>query len=227
MIIDLPEYFARTDERGIKYVYIEDGILKLRNDVGFKALMKEIVYYKSENKCIYCGKKICRNQMTVDHSIPQDVGGPTITNNLVLSCNKCNSEKSNMSAIQYKHYLSEENLTKKREFFQEVQLKNEELKATKDFSFLNGWVTEMPINKIRGYKEVNKEDFLKNISNKKKKTKYEKIKDFYHKYGRLHKAIVVDRNNRLLGGFTSLMFCKNNHLKTVPVIKLENVEIFF
>lgn len=229
MIIDLPKEFTRTDANGIKYVYIEDGILKLRFNIEFKRIMRELIYSQKGHKCYYCGKKMDRNQMTVDHIIPQDVGGPTITNNLALACHKCNGEKSNMNAMQYKQYLGKKTSAERIEYSQRIQLENEKLKTKKNFPFLNDWVIEMPINKIRGYQRKGRCNFYQSNQNynKKKKTKYAKIEEFYRKYDRLHKAIVVDRNNRLLGGYTSLMFAKNNHLKTVPVIKLENVEIFY
>lgn len=229
MIIDLPEKFTRTDERGIKYVYIEDGILKLRFDIGFKGIMKELVYSKKGYRCFYCGKVLQKEQITIDHLIPQTIGGPTITNNLVPACKRCNEEKNSMTEVQYEEYLCKPTPAKKREYVQEAHLENELLKAEKEFGFLNDWVIEMPINKIKGYKEMGRYSFSQGNKNneKRKKTKYSKIEDFYHKYGRLHKAIVVDRNNRLLGGFTSLMFAKNHHLKNVPVIKIENVEIFY
>ena len=37
--------------------------------------------------------EISMEEMTIDHMYPQDFGGPTITNNLLPSCKKCNNDK--------------------------------------------------------------------------------------------------------------------------------------
>lgn len=228
MIIELPKSFTRYNERGVRVVYIEDNILKMKVNVYFKGVMKAIVRSKRFGRCFYCGKILSKEQQTVDHIIPQEVGGPTITNNLVLACKKCNNEKSNMNAIQYSKYLKRESINSKKNYFKEVQRKNEKLKKVKNFSFLNGWVTEMELDQIKGYKEHHQYfDINDNRKKRKKQSKYERAEYFYKEYGRLRKAIIVDRNNRLLSGYTSLKFAKNNWIRKVPVIKLDNVEIFY
>ena len=218
MIIDLPETFFQKDRNGIMEVYIENGILKLRADVSFKKLMREITYKKKGNKqCFYCGRKISSDQINVDHMIPQDVGGPTIPNNLVPSCNKCNNTKSNMTLEQYLEYLAKKTAKERKEFSMHAQQEIEKMKFMKDFSFLNGWVSQMNVEEIH-WKKRDDRDYRGN--------KYNRIEEFYQKYGRLRKAIVVDRNHNLLGGYVSLMFAMNNQIEIVPVIVLENVEIF-
>ena len=63
MNIELPENFTRINERGIKEVYIQDGILKIKHTVWFKALMRELTYRKKGIKiCSYCGKKYNANK---------------------------------------------------------------------------------------------------------------------------------------------------------------------
>lgn len=225
MNIELPKKFTRYDKNGVREVYIEKGILKMKNTVGFKSLMRKMTYELKGMRCFYCGKFVPPSRITIDHLIPQDIGGPTIINNLVPACNRCNVEKSNMNLIQYMKYLKRKNKIAQANYFKEVQSKNEKLKKIKDFSFLNGWVVEMEVEKIKvgNYKKYSNSS----EKSKKKKSKYQRTSAFYKKYGRFRKAIIVDRNNYLLGGFTSLMYAKNNHIKTVPVIILENVEIFF
>lgn len=230
MNIELPENFTRINERGIKEVYIQDGILKIKHTVWFKALMRELTYRKKGIKiCSYCGKKIQRKQMTIDHIIPQEIGGPTIINNLLPCCKSCNGEKANMTLKQYSNYLNKRTIVAKKEYLKKVQYQNEQLKSRSDFNFLNDWVLYVETSKIK----MNREDIRwknfksKDFENSKKKNKYNMIKGFYHKYGRLKKAIIVDKNYHLLGGFTSLMFARKNHIKKIPVIVLENVEIFY
>ena len=39
----------------------------------------------------------------MDHLYPQDLGGPTIPNNLAPTCSDCNSEKGNLTEKQYRN----------------------------------------------------------------------------------------------------------------------------
>ncbi|MDI6689688.1 MAG: HNH endonuclease [Actinomycetota bacterium] len=43
-----------------------------------------------EECCVYCG---CKENLSFDHIIPRNRGGPDITSNLVLACKSCNSSK--------------------------------------------------------------------------------------------------------------------------------------
>ena len=118
MIIDLSEKFIMYDERGRnKLAWVEDGILKLKVDASFRKAMYELTYeLKGRNVCEYCGKTFLDEDMTLDHMIPQERGGPTITNNLVPSCKECNSKKSNMTAEQYIKYKNLSGTEKKKYF---------------------------------------------------------------------------------------------------------------
>ena len=86
MIIELPKEFTFFNEIGEEVAYIDGrGILKLKSVAAFRKVMFEIAYeMKGRNRCCYCGKTVESNRMTIDHMYPQDFGGPTITNNLLL-----------------------------------------------------------------------------------------------------------------------------------------------
>lgn len=43
--------------------------------------------------CSYCGKKLTFAQATLDHVVPQSLGGGSGLTNLVLACEKCNKRK--------------------------------------------------------------------------------------------------------------------------------------
>lgn len=63
--------------------------------------------FKQKNKpvCAYCEKNITnKEELTVDHKIPLSRGGTTIESNLVISCYKCNSEKSDMTDEEYSSF---------------------------------------------------------------------------------------------------------------------------
>ena len=50
---------------------------------------------KDNNQCVYCGGKV----WSIDHIIPQDMGGTEHPDNLVPCCSKCNSSKRNKNLI--------------------------------------------------------------------------------------------------------------------------------
>ena len=55
------------------------------------------LYIRDSAKCMYCGKDISLSSFTFDHIVPQCDGGKTNWLNVVASCMKCNSKKSNKS----------------------------------------------------------------------------------------------------------------------------------
>lgn len=226
MIIDLPKQFTLCDELGKVIAYVQDGRLYLRYDAPFKHLMYELTYsIYGKDKCYCCGKEVKKNQITLDHIIPQDYGGPDITNNLIPYCRECNNEKDNIMLEQFKEYLylKTKDHKKRDEYIKKMKKQNEVMKYDKEFSYLGDWVQQMKLSVIRGYKE------RVSYSTKKtaKQNKQEKIADAYKKYGRLPKPILVDCKKHLLSGYVALMYAKNNKITEVPVILLENVEVFY
>ena len=77
---------------------------------------KEAIAMKSDNKCVWCGKKVYIGYpgATIDHYIPLKKGGTNEFTNLVLMCEECNQKKGsyviplNIAARHLKEpYLSE------------------------------------------------------------------------------------------------------------------------
>ena len=64
-------------------------------------LMQEIKFNRQnllerdDYKCQYCGKNLPTKELNMDHVIPRDRGGATSWENVVISCIRCNSKKSN------------------------------------------------------------------------------------------------------------------------------------
>lgn len=232
MNIILPEQFTRYDEKtGKKIVFIENGILYMRNDVSFKSLMRDLTYAIYGKKiCQCCGNKIPSKKLSIDHIIPQDYGGPDITNNLVPYCKECNERKANLMPKQHSKYLKIEGQKEKSEFVKKCSDENEKVRYDKEFLHLcDGkelWVKQMRVSKIRGTKkEVHyPSEFGKN---KHKQPKYRKTEIFYAKYQNFQKPIIVDRRKHLLGGYVAVNFAKNNSITEVPVIIIENMEVFY
>ena len=74
---------------------------------------KQKIMLKSNERCCHCGKKAYIGYgATIDHFIPLSEGGTNRDINLVMLCDKCNSEKQNkiMHPRSYLKYLNEEPL---------------------------------------------------------------------------------------------------------------------
>ena len=206
MIMDLPEKFSIGDARQKNDAFIEDGILKIRKDASYRFVIYELTFKLKGGKhiCRYCGKIFSDRKMTMDHMYPQDMGGPTITNNLLPSCQKCNSEKSDMTREQYETYKHLEIVGKNcKEYLKD-------LRGYKEF------ISKRELSTIIA--EIRLGDCTQNA-------KYKKVVECYEKYYHIPKPIIVDKNGFLLDGFYSVIFAKNNSITSLPAIELENVEV--
>lgn len=220
MIMDLPRRFSIGDAKQKNDAYIERGILKIRKTASFRYVVYELTFILrgGKHKCRYCGKKFDNKKMTIDHMYPQDMGGPTITNNLLPSCQTCNGEKSDMTSKEYKKYLDLKKKGKNKEFLQKLTEEKENLRKRKEYQIPKEWICEKEISTI--FVEVRLED-------SEQTAKYKKVKEFYSQYGYFQKPIIVDKNGFLLDGFYTVMFAKNHQITTIPAIQLENVEVIF
>jgi len=78
------------------------AVIRLRTFVNpkkkiqfYKPFTRKNVYDRDNHKCQYCSDRVSMAQMTFDHVKPRSKGGLTSWNNIVCSCYKCNSKKSN------------------------------------------------------------------------------------------------------------------------------------
>jgi 5-methylcytosine-specific restriction endonuclease McrA len=72
---------------------------KSKNHIAFYS-QSDILEVKKNfcNKCAYCESQI---KLTIDHFIPVSVGGPDCISNFVLSCFKCNRNKSDKDPMTW------------------------------------------------------------------------------------------------------------------------------
>lgn len=219
MIIDLPQHSPNESLIINDTMKIQDGLLTLQFPINFKDCMYALTYFmKGNEKCFYCNRTFPKDKITLDHFIPQNFGGPTIPNNLFPACKNCNCEKTNMLKPFYDSYLSLSTTKERKQFVSDFQQMCHFLHRWYGFAFIKDWVEEKEIDHI-----------IVNISldGSYKGKKYRKIKEFYKQYQHFQKPLILDRKNFLLDGFTTLMFAKDNGIKVVPVIVLENVEVIF
>lgn len=221
MIMDLPENYEYWSKSGKREAYIEDGILKLETPEIYKRVVYQLTYLLNGGKhlCLYCHKEITFNKVTLDHMYPQFMGGPTITNNLLPSCLTCNNEKSNLTKSEYMEFLwlKHRDCRKAKEYQLMVDYNKEALRKAHQYEMPQSWISKKEITKIYAifsFGEPNKES-----------KKYQKVRDFYKNYGYFQKPIIVDINGFLLDGFYTVLYAKNNNIRIIPVIQLENVEV--
>jgi 5-methylcytosine-specific restriction endonuclease McrA len=60
------------------------------------------LWIQQYKKCFYCGAELTFKESTVDHKLPRARGGKSNIENLVCSCQKCNSKKSITDQPNYK-----------------------------------------------------------------------------------------------------------------------------
>lgn len=223
MIIDLPKnfrfYYPKKGAKELKgNAEVRDGFLYIYGEVPFRRLMYDITYcLKGRTKCSYCGKEMNRQDATLDHAYVQDMGGPTVPNNLEPCCADCNSQKANFSKEQYARFLIL-NEADRKIYRKTVDTEQKLMRKNGMYSFPTEWLTQMSIQKFIVRVDLNKEF---------KGREYSKIKALYKEYGSLPKPIITDKDGFVLDGFASLMLAKEEELKLVPVIVLENVKVKF
>lgn len=228
MKLILPEGDYRFED-GIAEV--KDGILYIYKSGVFKEVMYRLTYLVYGNDtCYYCHRKLRTNmneadnteffsQITLDYVIPQDFGGPPITNNLRPACSECNSMKGNMYADEFEEYLSfhgkndNYSLAQKRSFNEYLEFAQAQRKFGVIESLPQEWLT----------KETLKNIYVNFWIDQPLGMLYQKQDRFFKKYKRLPKPIVISKNKFLLDGFNTILLAKYNFNQKIDVIFLENV----
>lgn len=59
----------------------------------FVRFSRQNIYLRDKNTCQYCGKRLPRSELNLDHVIPRSRGGRTTWENIVCSCINCNLQK--------------------------------------------------------------------------------------------------------------------------------------
>ena len=219
MTIEIPQGYILIKE-GTIIAFEENGILKIRPWLGiFHDIMYDLTYkLKGDTRCYYCGKEVdCEGvHLTLDHVYPRALGGPTIPQNLVPACKKCNGCKENMTPDQFKAYMCLESFDKKREF-KKAFLKIKDFQEKWVHVLPAEWTSQTPIGEL--FVSIDLSDTSTN--------KYRKTKEYYQRTGHFRKPIVIDSHRFVLDGFTEVLYAKNNKIREIPTIVLENVEVIF
>ena len=78
---------------------LADNSIELRRRpkrLNLKAKVRNSIFERDQGKCAYCnGQMLYSDNWHIDHIQPVSKGGTNEETNLVLSCSRCNLEKSN------------------------------------------------------------------------------------------------------------------------------------
>ena len=218
MIIEIPRGYTFIKDGGI-IAFEENGILKIYGRKGkFEDVMYDLTYeLKGRDKCYYCGRKIENSsQITLDHIHPVSLGGPTIPQNLLPACRKCNSRKENMTPQQFQAYKNLVDEQQRKKFLQEYL--NVKLFQERWVHILpEDWISEITISDLLVLMDLNDTNTRK----------YKRTKEYYMRCKQFPKPIIVDSQRFVLDGFTQVLYAKNNKIKNIPTIILENVAVIF
>ncbi|MGD8387386.1 MAG: HNH endonuclease [Desulfobacteraceae bacterium] len=55
--------------------------------------------------CHYCGRKVGRENLTMDHLVPLIRGGRSTKGNIVPACKECNSRKKYLLPVEWEEYV--------------------------------------------------------------------------------------------------------------------------
>lgn len=216
MIIELPEKYEYRGEEQKILAEVLNGELIIRGRIPFRKIMYDLTYaLKGRQTCFYCGRNIPENKVTLDHRYPRDIGGPTVPDNMEISCEHCNCQKGNMTYAQFIEYMSIDN-SEQNKLKRFVTNHRHKMRLEHKYELPEEWITNIELSSII-VEWIFKEQY--------KGEKYNNIKNFYEKYGYFQKPVLVNSNYYLFDGFTQMVYAREIGLEKVPAIILENVKI--
>jgi len=91
---------ARSSGHEGDYGFIMSQFKKLQTGkIGWSGSIREYLRDIERNRvCIYCGGQ---EDLSIDHLIAQNLGGPDIGDNAVLACRSCNSSKGDKGVFEW------------------------------------------------------------------------------------------------------------------------------
>ena len=88
--------------RTVSRTFPKPSIIRLRTYVKRPRpsvkLTKQEIFRRDQFRCQYCGQQA--RELTVDHLLPQHLGGESTWSNLVTACTSCNHKKGGMTVDQ-------------------------------------------------------------------------------------------------------------------------------
>jgi 5-methylcytosine-specific restriction endonuclease McrA len=215
MYIKFPPNFVYQGKFSRKLAYAKNNILYICNDANFEDVMYDIAYSMcNSDVCFYCKRRITKENRTIDHVFPKCWGGVSISINLVPCCKKCNEQKANMTQNQFIRWRKHSSQNAKAKYYREAEKRNRKTAARIGFVLPESWTVMYDVSKITSPLNFNC------VGSK----EYNKVNWYYGEHFVYPRPIIVSANDKLLKGIHIVCHAKNNGIKFVPAIILENVE---
>ncbi|HPO16859.1 MAG TPA: HNH endonuclease [Candidatus Hydrogenedentes bacterium] len=68
-------------------------------------LSRRNIFERDEQRCQYCGQRLPKQELTIDHVLPRSRGGRDTWENLVLACLRCNLKKGSKTPEEASMHL--------------------------------------------------------------------------------------------------------------------------
>ncbi len=103
--------------------------------------VRHYILHRDHWQCQYCGRTGTKTRpLTLDHVIPESMGGPTVVRNLVAACRQCNTKKNDRSL---KDFLAED-----RERLAKIQKQVDQLVPLTSTGHLNSVMPAMLLGSV-------------------------------------------------------------------------------
>ena len=82
------------------------SVIRLLEPIPWKAHVVRVrftrknIIIRDDSNCQYCGQKVSKSAITIDHIIPRSRGGESNFTNCVVSCMRCNSIKADKTLAE-------------------------------------------------------------------------------------------------------------------------------
>ncbi len=104
-LLDFQSWSAVKAEPGQDVIHTVDRVIPVpsvlilplydRIPPSFLRFSRQNVYARDRNTCQYCGTRLPRHRLNLDHVIPKSEGGKSSWQNVVCCCLECNLRKAN------------------------------------------------------------------------------------------------------------------------------------
>lgn len=93
------DFLMRTDSPEVMIMPMKAFHRKVRYEIS--GAVQQKVWVADGLKCMFCGAKMGKSPMSIDHFEPLETGGANDTSNFLTACKKCNKDKGSMDPREW------------------------------------------------------------------------------------------------------------------------------
>jgi len=86
--------------QGVGYrLRVPEAVVLTKYDGYFRKQIRfsrRSIFERDASICQYCGRRLERSKLTLDHIVPRSRGGKSVWENMVVACNACNDRKRDL-----------------------------------------------------------------------------------------------------------------------------------